>query len=70
MKQLTILAAALAALVAMTLAATAVHAQCTVGDITMTKTFPVGNLSRSDSSKPAPSSHSLCPAIARSLTHP
>jgi len=45
MKSLTILAAAL---VAMTLTATAVHAQCTVGDITMTKTYPPGNLSRTE----------------------
>jgi len=33
----------------MTLAATAVHAQqCTVGDIKMTKTYPLGNLSRTE----------------------
>jgi len=48
MKQFTILAAALTALVAMTLTATAVHARCTVGDITMTKSAPAGNLSRTD----------------------
>jgi len=34
------------ALTAMTLAATAVHAQCKVGDVQMTKTYPLGNLSR------------------------
>jgi len=41
-------AALAAALVAMTLMATPAHAQCTVGDITMTRTFPTGgkNLSR------------------------
>jgi len=45
MKRLAMTAAALAALV---LAATAVHAQCTVGDIRMTKIFPTGgaNLTR------------------------
>jgi len=47
MKQFTILAAALTALAAMTLTATAVHARCTVGDITMTKSAPAGNLNLS-----------------------
>jgi len=45
MKRLAMLAVAL---VALALAATAVRAQCTVGDITMTKTYPVGNLSRTE----------------------
>jgi len=48
MKRLAMMAAALAALA---LAATAVRAQCTVGDIQMAKTFPMGNLSRSDTSR-------------------
>jgi len=48
MKLLTMLAALAAALVALTLTATAVHARCTVGDITMTKTYPPGNLSRTE----------------------
>jgi len=35
-------------LAAMLMAATQAHAQCTVGDITMAKTYPLGNLSRTD----------------------
>jgi len=47
MKQITILAALLVALITTPQA----QAQCTVSDIRMTKTFPTGNLSRSDTSR-------------------
>jgi len=50
MTRLMMMAAALTALVALTLA-TVVQAQCTAGDIKVTKTFPLGNLSRSDPSR-------------------
>jgi len=53
-----------AALAAMTLAATAVRAQCTVGDITMTKSAPAGNLnlSRTDIPRTSAIIHFVLPS--------
>jgi len=66
MKQLTMLTAALAALVL----APAVHAQCTVGDITMTKSAPAGNLSRSDIPRTSAVIHFALPSDCEVATPP
>jgi len=66
MKQLTILAALLVAFIATPQA----QAQCTVGDITMTKTYPLGNLSRTDTLRSEAIINVALPSACTSITDP